>query len=112
MNITFAWVLTSADVDQTLPDTPGAVCCLHWRRTATNEDTGDVVERYGDARLPVPVPGEFVPYDELTQPIVEQWLEDAIGDVGVAEHDEALTANLERLLTPPIINTQLPFAQS
>ena len=55
---------------------------------------------------------DFVPYDQLTPAIVEGWIEESLGEQGVANFEANVNGQLESQKNPPVSpqNTPLPWA--
>lgn len=89
---------TIANLDYTLPE-----CCVttvHWRVSKTDGDhTGSV---YGTITLPhkdhnAP---DFVPYQNLTEAQVIQWVKDEMGGNQVAAYEAAVQAQIDKQINP------------
>lgn len=55
--------------------------------------------------------GEFIPYDELTEAIVVGWIQDELGEDGVANLEACVQGQIDSLINPPVapVLTPLPF---
>ena len=89
---------TIGNLDYTLPE-----CCVttvHWRVSKTDGDhTGSV---YGTITLPhkdhnAP---DFIPYDNLTEAQVVQWVKEEMGADTVAAHEAAVQAQIDAQKNP------------
>jgi len=78
-----------ANLDRALP--AGIVTTVHW--TATEVDGDYTASAYGSLGVPAKEPTDptFIPFDELTEAEVKQWVLDTMG----AEQVAALQANLD-----------------
>lgn len=89
-------------LEHKLPDgnTPpeGQVTIAHW--TATLEDQGETVNAYGSVGFGDPDPSAYVPYDQLTEIEVLQWVFDALGSEQVTTINDSLAAQIEQKLHP------------
>jgi hypothetical protein len=76
-------------LDRTLPD--GCVTTIHW--SAIQTDGGFTTSVYGSLNVPAKDPSDptFIPFDDLTEEQVKQWVLDTMGEEQVA----ALQANLD-----------------
>ena len=56
----------------------------------------------------------FVPYAELTPQIVTGWVEEALGEQGMANYEANVNGQIESMKNPPVTpqNTPLPWAQA
>jgi len=90
------WTITQ--LDRSLPD--GVVMTAHWRLTKEAGPASGSV--YGTISFPAKDPAEegFVPYDQLTQPQVLEWVKAAMGDELVAAHEANVQAQIDRQLQP------------
>jgi hypothetical protein len=107
----YAWVISSLDSYPT--DAEGltdVICVIHWRRTATQVD-GDktyFAEVYSTLSVPAPDPADFVPYDQVTELMVEGWLNSGLP---VADLDANLDSQINDQINPKIITLPLPWSQ-
>jgi hypothetical protein len=91
-----------ANLERKLPDgnTPpdGQVYTAHW--TASLEDQGESAGAYGSIGFGDPDPGNYTPFDQLTEEEVLQWVFDALGVDQVVSIQEALYQQLQEKLNP------------
>jgi hypothetical protein len=85
------------------------VSTIHWTATQT-EDTF-TASAYGSLGVPAKDPSDptFIPFDELTEAEVKQWVLDTMGEEQVA----ALQANLDgqiEALKNPVSESGVPWA--
>jgi hypothetical protein len=112
MATTYKWVISSMDSYPT--DAEGltdVICVIHWRRTATQVD-GDktyFADVYSTLSVPAPDPADFVPYDQVTEEMVEGWLNEGLD---VESLDANLDTQIENQINPPIITLPLPWLPS
>jgi hypothetical protein len=90
------WQISS--LDSTLPD--GCVTTAHWRVSKTDGDASASV--YGTISLPhkdhnAP---DFIPYDQLTEAQVVQWVKEEMGGNQVAAHEAAVQAKIDAQVNP------------
>lgn len=54
---------------------------------------------------------EFIPYDELTEAIVVGWIQDELGEEGVANLEACIQGQIDSQINPPVspVLTPLPF---
>jgi hypothetical protein len=96
-----------AQLDRTLPDS--VVSTIHWTASQT-EDTF-TASAYGSLGVPAKDPSDptFIPFDELTEAEVKQWVLQTMGEEAVA----ALQANLDGQIEAqknPVSASGLPWA--
>ena len=84
------------------------VFTVHWRRQAEQIDGVNTwfAETYGAQSVPSPSPDDFTPYAELTQAIVEGWLE---ASMDVAVIDASLDGQIENQKNPKEVSLPLPW---
>ena len=90
------WQISS--LDHTLPD--GCVTTAHWRVSKTDGAASGSV--YGTISFPAKAPSDptFIPYDQLTEAQVVQWVKDEMGADTVAAHEAAVDAQIDAQLNP------------
>jgi hypothetical protein len=90
------WNISS--LDRELPS--GVVITAHWRVSKTDGATYGTA--YGTIALTAKDPSDptFVPYEDLTEPQVVQWVKDAMGPEQVAAHEAAVQAQIDQQLNP------------
>lgn len=56
-------------------------------------------------------PEDFTPYDELTEEIVIGWVQDALGEDGIANYEANVNGQISSQKNPPVSpeNTPLPW---
>lgn len=63
------------------------------------------------ARFSTESVGEFIPYADLTEAIVVGWIQDELGEDGVANLEACVQGQIDSLINPPVspVLTPLPF---
>lgn len=91
-----------ANLERKLPDgnTPpdGQVYTAHW--TVNLEEQGESASAYGSIGFGDPDPGNYTPFDQLTEEKVLEWVFDALGVDQVASIQEALYQQIQQKLNP------------
>jgi hypothetical protein len=91
-----------ANLERKLPDgnTPpeGQVYTAHW--TVSLEDEGKTAGAYGSVGFGDPNPNDYIPFDQLTEEEVLQWVFDALGADQVVNIQEALNQQIQEQLHP------------
>jgi hypothetical protein len=100
----FNWVISQLDSIPSLDGMDKVIYTIHWR--AQKEEQGFTADTYGSMQVEEADEANFIPYEEVTKQMVEEWLD--------AQHDtEAIEANLdaqiENFLNPPIVAYPLPW---
>ena len=89
---------TISELNRTLPD--GMVYTAHWRVSDTDGNASGSV--YGTISFPAKDPSDpsFIPYDQLTEAQVLQWVFDAMGADTVAAHEANVAAQIAAQKNP------------
>jgi len=99
---TYTWKSESLTVEIG-PDTEGhsdVVYLAGWRFIATDAE-GHNAQAFGTVSVaPWEAPEPFIPFEDLTEAIVQVWVEEALGPVEIAEMTARLDANIEEQATP------------
>lgn len=90
------WQISS--LDSTLPD--GCVTTAHWRVSKTDGTASGSV--YGTISLPHKDHNDptFIPYQDLTEVQVVQWVKEEMGADTVAAHEAAVDAQINAQKNP------------
>lgn len=76
----------------------GAVEIVHWSAVLT--ENGASASAYGSVTLSTADPEDFIPYDELTQEEVINWVFEALGPDRVVSIQEGLYDQVQNELNP------------
>ena len=87
----------------------GFVQTVHW--TASQTDGDFSASTYSTASFTKEDGINYVPYDELTEAAVVEWVKGSLGEEGVAAVDAALAQNIE-LQKNPVTATGTPWGQA
>lgn len=98
MAISYAWSFPTLDVVYNEDNLQNVAQTVHWVYTATEGNY--TASTYSTVSLPPPAPEDFIPYDELTEAIVQGWVEGALGAEQVAAMNDALAANIANQQNP------------
>jgi hypothetical protein len=98
-----------AQLDRSLPD--GCVQTIHWQASQTDGDF--TASAYGSLGVPAKDPSDptFIPFDQLTEEQVKQWVITTMGE----EQVQALQANLDGQIEAqkhPTSAQGLPWSQA
>jgi hypothetical protein len=89
---------TISQLNRTLPD--GVVYTAHWRLSDTDGDASGSV--YGTISFPAKAltePG-FIPYDNITEAQVIDWVKEAMGADTVAAHEANVAGQIQAQKNP------------
>jgi hypothetical protein len=89
----------------------GLVITAHWQLVETQD--GQTARVYGSIGLPAKEPTDptFIPFDELTEEVVIDWVKAQMGEERVAELEANIAAQLDALLNPTT-TTGLPWGNA
>ena len=106
--IIYNWVISSMDEYPSSEGLSDVVFNIHYRRQATEVDDKGTwfAETYSVLSVSAPDPSSFVPYDQLTEAMVENWLNSGLD---VASIDASLTAQIEEQKNPKVVSLPLPW---
>ena len=106
--INYKWVISAMDEYPTSEGLSDVVFNIHYRRQATEVDDKGTwfAETYSVLSVSAPDPSSFVPYDQLTEAMVEGWLNSGLD---VASIDASLTAQIEEQKNPKVVSLPLPW---
>ena len=109
---TYSWQINALDTYPLQEDLADVVYNIHWGLTATSDQTdadGNVytVHSIGTQTIAAPDSGDYTAFDDLTQVIVEAWLETSDMDVDAIK--AGLDAQLVEKITPTSITKSAPW---
>jgi len=102
--INYKWTISALDCAVNEEGLENVVKTIHWRYTGTDSD-GFTAGVYGAQAVPSPNPEEFQPYENITQEIVEGWLESTLD---VSEKQTIITEKINKIKNPTKITLPLP----
>jgi len=110
---TYSWSINALDTYPSQDSLTDVVYNIHWGLTATsdqNDAAGNAytVNSIGTQTVAAPDADDYTAFDDLTQTIVEGWLE--ASDLDVDALKAGLDAQLVEKITPTSVTKQLPTA--
>ena len=110
---TYSWQINALDTYPSQEDLADVVYNVHWGMTATSDQTDAdgvayTVNSIGTQTVTAPDADDYTAFEDLTQEIIEAWLEASDLDVGAIK--EGLDAQIEEKITPTSVTKQLPTA--
>ena len=105
MAITYTWTIESMSVLQT-PD-PDFVVRANWLCSGT-DGTNDA-EIGGNSTFTQQEGPTFVPYADLTETLVLEWVTDELGENGVTSAEGCVEGQINSMVTPPVSPTSEPL---
>ena len=102
MAVSFAWSFSELDV--IIEDSEGladVVYTIHWRLNA-DDGEGHTASTIGTSSVTYDPdgPDPFIPFEDLTEAVVQNWTEEQITEEGVEQMESSLAANIERQINP------------
>lgn len=107
MDIAKKWIITDLD---SYPESDGhqnVVYNVHWSRVATYGSYVSTV--YGVKNILFNLNGSFIPYNNLTEEQVINWLESSIDIDKISEIDSELDKKISEQINPSSLTLQLPW---
>ena len=104
----FDWKVTAMYTVQQ-PD-PDYVVNVLWELTGVDGEYTASID--GNTQLAIDdQKTDFVPYDQLTQPIVIGWVQESLGEQGIANFEANVQGQIDSQINPPVApqNTLLPW---
>jgi hypothetical protein len=90
MTIEYTWAFGPLTVKIQEDDLQNVVYIVNWRLAGADGEF--FASTYGSVQVPPPG-GDFVPFDQLTEELVQQWVEDALGQ-NVVDEQKAYIAEV------------------
>lgn len=108
MTIAYTWQFESLDVYPTYETVTNAVESMHWQLTADDGD-GHHATAVGETKAgPVDV-NNFIPFNDLTETIVQGWCEAAMGTEDLDAVKAMLVGQINDQINPVITSLHPPW---
>jgi hypothetical protein len=107
MATTYTWNISQLDCYPEVDGEADVVFCAHWTCAGVNGEYSSSV--YSTCSFPPPE-GTFMPYDQLTQDQVLNWVWTSGVDKAVTE--AAVNQQVQNLINPPVVTPPLPWASA
>lgn len=109
---TYNWQINALDTNPTQGDLTDVVYNIHWSLIATSEETDADGNPYtaasiGTQSLTAPGDENFTAFENLTQEIVEGWLESS--DLDVEAIKASLDSQITEAITPTSVTKSVPW---
>ena len=104
--ITYKWTISALESSPNESGLSKVVKSVHWRYSATDEESEKTVDLYGVTEMDAPYLPNYIPYEDLTFEIVCTWLENK---VNVSNLQLNLQMRLEEVINPRTILDSNPF---
>lgn len=107
-DITFTWQFNPLFICPTSTEHNDVVTKVFYELRATIGSVSGSVGGFQEI-LPISPSGSFIPFQDLTSPIIQQWVEYMLGEEGVKNLKTDLKEKLENKLNPPFVIKQSPW---
>lgn len=108
MAVTYTWIFNPLDVRLSEDGMTNVVYNVNWRLIGTDGTYTSSV--YGSCGVPAPSPAAFTPYDQLTEPMVQGWVVDALGTEQVAQYETSIAAQIALQQNPVDASLSPPWS--
>jgi len=108
MSNTYTWTPTQLVGYPVLAPYTDVVTTAFYTVTA-DDGAGHTSEIQNIQQIPIPEERPFIPFDQLTPEIVTGWIQEALGENGVASIYANLDAQIEAQINPPPTPQVLPL---
>lgn len=108
MPIAYSWQFDSLDVFPTYQTVTNAVESMHWRLTA-DDGLGHQAVALGETKAAAPDLNNFIPFANLTLPVVQGWCETAMGQE-LNEVKAWLVGQITQEQSPSVVSHPPPWA--
>jgi len=114
--ITYNWNFNPLTCQTHVNDHENVVVTVHWQfsGTTTTDDHGTVSEQFIGTQGFTLDPGQdtFIPFDELTKEIVQEWVETAMGEEYIDQMKQSIAMQIEDKIAPKIVNLPAPWIEN
>ena len=109
MSNSYVWTISALECVPSVDDKTDYVVVAHWRcEGADGEYTGEV---YRTQSFQVnPDKPNYTPYDDLSEAEVIAWVQNAMGEDGVAAVYQSIDTQIQMKINPPVIMPPLPWS--
>jgi len=102
---TYNWNCKTVDAYPLVGENADVVYNVHWRVTAVSDQVDPEGNAYqassiGTQNLNTDDITDFIPFDQLTNDQVVQWVKDAMGEERVSSLESNLESQIDNLITP------------
>jgi hypothetical protein len=111
MSVTYFWTINPLNAYPTSSGETDVVFTAHWQLHAqeiANEVTWSA-SSIGTAPIPLHSGSAFIPFNELTLPVVQGWVEESLGTGSVEAMKEGLATQIANQINPPVLTLQSPW---
>lgn len=109
--ITYIWHFSDLMVKPKEGNLENVLYMVQWRLKGIDEN-GITGEQFGSCSLPDPNPDSFTPYNQLTKPQVETFVETSIGYIVIQSLKKSIQEQIEAQVNPPFVRMDAPWETS
>lgn len=111
MAVSYFWTINPLEAYPTASGESDVVFTAHWQLHATEEVDGTTytAQSIGTQGLTFTSGSSFTPFEELTLPQVQGWVENAMGEEQVNNMKAGLATNIANQINPPVVTLQSPW---
>jgi|LauGreDrversion4_2_1035121.scaffolds.fasta_scaffold206251_2 hypothetical protein len=110
---TYTWSFPTLQTHTHQDGLENVVYVVHWYYTGTSSpDTGSYsYQMYGAQQISPFVSGSrpFIPFDQLTEADVQEWVEESFGPERISEMQSAIDSQIQNQINPPIAYLSPPW---
>lgn len=99
----YTWIISALDCKVSENGLTNVVSTIHWRYRGTDEDEISY-ETYGAQPMSAPDPTSFVPYEDVTEVMVIDWLENTLE---VETLQSQINSQIDLIKNPVIVTLPL-----
>jgi hypothetical protein len=110
MATTYFWTINPLECYPTSSGEIDVVFTAHWQLHANEEVNGTTYSATNIGTQSIPLhSGSFIPFEELTLPVVQGWVEESMGEDQVNNLKASLAQQIQNQINPPVVTLQSPW---
>ena len=104
--MTYTWNNKTVDTYPNLDGNADVIFNVHWRLTGEDAD-GNVGTTYGTIALDTSDLSDFTAFADITEDMINGWVEAAMGEEEVQAKKDAIDAQIEEKINPSVVTKQI-----
>ena len=104
--MTYTWNNKTVDTYPNLDGNADVIFNVHWRLTGEDAD-GNVGSTYGTIALDTSDLTDFTAFADITEDMINGWVEAAMGSEEVQAKKDAIDAQIEEKVNPTVVTKQI-----
>lgn len=104
--MTYTWNNKTVDTYPNLDGNADVIFNVHWRLTGEDAD-GNVGSTYGTIALDTSDLSDFTAFADITEDMINGWVEAAMGSEEVQAKKDAIDAQIEEKINPTVVTKQI-----